>query len=593
MRKHFIVMLFFSALLMWQCDKSPYPRLRMSDQERAVLDSVLTELESQYDPEENMLVSEFSSPGYHTTLTGGMVHRTRQSLTYAASCLDSGDPDLVQRGIDIIERVIQLQDQDPQSETYGIWPWFLEEPLSQMSPPDWNWADFCATQLLQTVIYHQDDYPAELLEQVNESIYHAARSIERRDVGPGYTNIAIMGTYVTMMTAELQALPELKEYAMNRLQRFYEYTFDNGAFREYNSPTYTVVALKELGRMRLHFPDADALRMVQKLYNLAWEEIALHFHVPTYQWAGPHARSYHTLLPQNTLAFLQANTSRGVSFQNVGAYYDLEAHRLDCPCPTDLQHYFVELPEPRNEVRTFDAGEQPLIGTTYLHPGFCLGTINRGDLWNQRRPLLAYWGDSESPSYLRLRFLHDGYDFAAMQFFSTQHEGATLFGVVPATDGGDTHINLDPLENGTFRARELRLRFEFGGRAADAPLRVPRTMRDNLLLPLPGLDVRISITYEAAPDFAPFWEGGKEKGTAYYDVVLYSGEERTFDLNSIDQFIVSGLVATGHRSHMGGSLDEILQHDLYRLSFQNLRLVVPVRPAPKGELHQTFVEHNR
>ena len=37
----------------------------------------------------------------------------------------------------IIGKVLSLQDTDPSSKTYGIWPWLLEEPLEQMSPPDW------------------------------------------------------------------------------------------------------------------------------------------------------------------------------------------------------------------------------------------------------------------------------------------------------------------------------------------------------------------------------------------------------------------------------------------------------------------------
>ncbi len=36
---------------------------------------------------------------------------------------------------DLVAKVLPLQDTDPASETYGVWPWLLEEPLSMQSFP--------------------------------------------------------------------------------------------------------------------------------------------------------------------------------------------------------------------------------------------------------------------------------------------------------------------------------------------------------------------------------------------------------------------------------------------------------------------------
>ena len=43
----------------------------------ARLDRALAPQNAQYDPVEQMLRRPFSSPGYHTALTGGFVHPTR------------------------------------------------------------------------------------------------------------------------------------------------------------------------------------------------------------------------------------------------------------------------------------------------------------------------------------------------------------------------------------------------------------------------------------------------------------------------------------------------------------------------------------
>ena len=579
----FIVLL---PLLFWQCAKSPYQKLALSESQKNILAGALAEKNQHYDAVEKMLSSDFSSPGYHTTLTGGPVHRTRASLTYAASCLDSDDAQLKQRGFDIIDRVIDLQDQDPDSKTYGIWPWFLEEPLEQMSPPDWNWADFCGVQLLQAVIYHKDEFDPALLEKVNKAVYRAARSIEKRNVGPAYTNIAIMGTYVTMMTAELQDLPEMKEYAMRRLQRFYDYTMANGAFTEYNSPTYTVVALKELARMKAHVPDRHAQKLVMPLYDLAWQEIAVHFHAPTAQWAGPHSRCYHTLLPKKTLALIQSATSDHVSFAGVDGRQDMEAHRLNLACPKKLEHYFLSIEKPRQIDRTFVAGENPLIGTTYLAQEFCLGSINHGDFWEQRRPLIAYWGDAAAPSYLRIRFMHDGHDFAGAQFYSVQEKGLALCGVVLSTDGGDTHVNLDKIKDGVITAHDLRLRFEFGGRAAEKRINLPRSLHDNALLTFDGVDVRISVPFAAFEKFSPYWDGEKIDGKACYDVVLYSGDEKRFDLNKINRAAAAVLVATGFRGDMAGALRGEENDAAYTIGYGPMELTFPTRPATRKDLLQ-------
>ena len=81
-----------------------------------------------------MIKECFHSPGYHTTLKGGYVHPTRSSLTYAVALLDSDIEEYRIRAINVLNKVISLQDKDPGSSTYGIRPWFYEEPLDKMSP---------------------------------------------------------------------------------------------------------------------------------------------------------------------------------------------------------------------------------------------------------------------------------------------------------------------------------------------------------------------------------------------------------------------------------------------------------------------------
>jgi hypothetical protein len=562
----------------------------LSAEQKAQLSETLRRVEAQYDPAEQMLRRPFSSPGYHTTLKGGFVHPTRDSLSYAVALLEAGSPDQVKRAEAILRKVIRLQDQDPKSKTYGIWSWFLEEPLAVMSPPDWNWADFCGVQLLQVALFHRADIPPDLAEQVDTAIRHAARSIQRRNVGPGYTNIAIMGAYVTLITAELYKLEDLRAYALERFRRFHAYTLEQGAFTEYNSPTYTIVALQEIGRILAHAKDPEARRMADQLYRLAWQEIAQHFHPPTRQWAGPHSRCYSTLLPEKTLTLFEHATGGRARFFEKDPALEPEQFRLPLRCPDEFAGYFISLSEPRELSRTFLKGANPVVGTTFLTPDFALGSVNRGDLWNQRRALIAYWGTPDKPSYLHLRFLHDGYDFADAQFLSAQKAGTVLGGVVLAVDGGDTHVSLDRIKDQKIRALDLRMRFELGGAAGKTMPPFSELSAGPLRMAFGPLQIRLEVPFARFDNDSAKTETGadEKKGTAWIDVVFYSGPAREFKLDKLQQAAAAFCLSLG--SDPGAFPKMTLESQpgsvTLKTSEPALHLKLPTKPAKAADIQK-------
>ncbi len=555
-----------------------------SQQQKDAFLKALAEQDGRYDPAEKMIRRPFSSPGYHTTLKGGYVHPTRDSLNYAVALLDSGEADRLKRAEQILRRVIALQDQDPSSRTYGIWSWFLEEPLDKMSPPDRNWADFCGTQLLQIAIDHADLLPVDLQQQVKESIVHAGRAIKRRNVGPGYTNIAVMGAYVTLVAGELFDDMELAEYGKTRLKRFYDYTFEQGSFSEYNSPTYSIVAIKELSRMLLHVRDAESQKLLRELNRFAWRHVARHFHPPSRQWAGPHSRCYATLLREGTLAFIQQATGGKVHFLPEGhAPESLDEHRIRAECPEDLFHYFTKLPEPRLEIETFAKNppdQHDIIGTTYLHPDFTLGSVNVGDLWNQRRPLLAYWRSEAGVVAMRLRCLHDDYDYSSASIFTVQDKGDILGAVVFATDRGDTHISLDRIKDATIKAKDLRVRLEFEG--AVARMQLPLTSSGRI-------NIDFEIAHAVFDDYPIRIEVSRDDNIARRDVVLYQGPERDIHFaETAEAAVIFTLsVSTGQSPTPDNQLSiinnqsTVVANWIRAVGF-DMSLSVPVKPLPSG-----------
>lgn len=509
--------------------------LELNDVQQNELLRALEKADTNYDPAVKMLAVPLHGPGYHTTLKNGtIVHPTRDSAEYAVALLDSGEEWRRERAIEILDVLVALQDQNPEHDTYGIWSWFQDEPLTQMSPPDWNWADFMGTQLLQVVLDHRQRIPAELAKRIDEAIVHAAHSIIRRNVTMAYTNIAIMGTYVTYVAAELYKLADLQEYADNRLHRFYNFTKEKGGYPEFNSPTYTIVAITELTRMLKDIRNEDARKLVTELYEMAWHDVATHFHVPTRQWAGPHSRCYSTLLQKGTLAYLQRAIGDSVSIFPDGEQMpaSLDAHRIPAHCPEKFQSYFAELTETRNHVQTFFPRVPPAIGYTHLNPTFTLGSINYSIMWNQCRPIVAYWNSETGASALQVRFLHDGYDYSSANIVVDQHDADLLAAICFATDGGDTHCGLDKLQNATIQASDMRLRIQLFNVPESYPLPTIVLGKQGTVN-LGEVTLAVNAVDAVFADYTPSMEVTREDTNVYLDVVLYKGERRPMNFNEI------------------------------------------------------------
>lgn len=523
----------FSAPAGW----TPY---RLSDSQRRSLMAALAEMDGDYDPAETMISGAVSSIGYHTALKPGTkVHPTRTSLTYAAACLYSGEPERLQRACDIIERVIALQDQNPDNKTYGIWSWYYEEPLDKMSPPDWNWADFCSVQLLAAWIDHQHRLSEPLVRSIRESILHAANSIRKRNVGPGYTNIALMGTYVSLAVGEYLGIDEFKIYGKERLRRFYDHLQSEGSFSEYNSPTYTVVAIAELSRMMMHIHDEEDRPLIETIHHRAWKHTADHFHPPTKQWAGPHSRCYSNLLRESTLAFLEqgtGNTKRLLDRDPLPL--GIDHSRLEIYCPDEFHRAFFQLDSPKTvqEVFANAHSDKAITGTTYLHPRYCLGTVNRGDCWNQRRPFLAYWGDAAGPAYLQLRFLHDEYDYTSALTASCQFDGAKALSVIQfATDYGDTHPSLNKVKNATIEAADFRLRFELGGSIERLAVQPPAGSSRPFVVTDRGIRLEILPVAFQFGDDPIVWKSGGDDDKQWIDAIVWQGERKAIRFDRLER----------------------------------------------------------
>lgn len=504
-----------------------YSPVSLSENDKNILKNNIQEFETRYDDSVKMITKRLTGWNYHTDAESGTYHEVRGSFTYALALLDFGNKDFEQRAFDVIDATLSLQDQDPQSPSYGVWPYYKEEPLStKKSPIDYNWADFSAVLLLDIYMGHKDKFPDYLLKKLENALILAARAVKKRNCPPSYTNIAIMGTYVTYVTSHLFDIADLKEYASERLDRFYKYTMNKGGFTEYNSPTYTIIAIDELKRMQMHIVEPKARKMIDELYSLCWSMIARHYHKTSAQWAGPHSRCYNTLVDISFYGILnEASDGRidlgyGPTRPNV---------KIKHKIPEELMHYFLEPKYPRTEIDVFENTEPKVIGTTYLTDSYSLSTSSRSCLWNQRRPFLAYWGECGSAHYLRLRFLRDNYDFATTNIFSVQNKNNILSVINTSTNGGTKHLYLDSIKDGKFTSSDIRIRFELGN-CDEILADLPQQTDKQITVLANGMKFNVRMLEARWDDSIGYWEKGSDGQNSWVDYVIYKGKEKSFDL---------------------------------------------------------------
>ncbi|GIV77636.1 MAG: hypothetical protein KatS3mg050_2030 [Litorilinea sp.] len=512
------------------------------------LATYLAHCDARYSPDQHMVGVAWSGPGYHSTIPNGTwVHPTRESLDYALALLRRGEEADVQRAAAIIDKVLSLQDTNPTSPTYGIWPWLLEEPLARMKPPDWNWADFCGIRLAQMLAHHAGRLPEALVGAMRASLAHAAWSIFRRNVQPSYTNIAIMGAGVALAAGEILPSPRLLDYGRRRLHNVVTHTAHHGGFNEYNSPTYTLVALVECERLLHMIQDQDARADLESLRRTAWQTIAEHFHPATGQWAGPHSRAYHDRLTAAQAAYLSSQTGVEIQPHPTMAGVEAEAAWLvtvdHLPCPPEWVPRFRALPQDPLVVRQRfirrEDEERSTWGTTWFTRDACLGTVNHDNLWVQRRPLIGYWRTPDDPAVvLRLRFLRDGQDFASAYLQNAQQANTVLSVISLLNDKGDFHDHLDRPGDGIFEAEEFRVRYELSGVGAMVqPLDI-----DRFELHAGGFR---AVIHTVPSNFGPYtltWEIDQAEGRACVDGICYRGRRRRFNFAEFKNItIVAGL----------------------------------------------------
>ncbi len=554
--------------------------------------------------ETGMVYEITSDENYHSSvLSGNVVHRTMKNTEYMLVLLTEGTEEAIQKGLNILRKVLALQDQNPDSPTYGVWPYLWEEPFEKMKNPDWNWASFIS-RILITMLYECSNVlPEELLQKTRHAISCACECVIRRNMGVDYTNISLMGIFVLVCGGELLQEDRFICAGMEHMRMQLDFAEKNGSFAEYNSPTYGRVDLEETGRCLRYVQNPEARKMAEALNRFCWEVFAKHYHWATHMIAPPHARGYADIQSRQTISEIQLGLgSRCKILEDDELELDLITPYIFFHCPDDLVDFFRKPTEARVVKDTFyrgydpipmdqtrillEKGIHPLTAYTYLHPQYCLGSFFRHDLWNQRKSLMGYFAQNEGVSCLRMRCLHDNMDFASSILTNVQHEN-TVAGIVHfVSDHGDYHYILTPLKDGTITADRFCLQLSLTGAIASAGLR--KTGESSWCISMEHQDIHFHVlkaVFGAHEVRFETYQGENELGIR---IILVDGNHITIDLNKLGEaYVVYRLEITDHDQAPTASMDwkhsgNTITVTLDGESVEDSAIVTPYMPPQDG-----------
>lgn len=558
----------------------------------------MVELRKDFDTSENMILIHTGSEQavYHTKLANRAVHMISFSSEYASQLMIcEKEYDL---GLKIFKKILPMQDKREDSPTYGVWPYYLEEPIDEMDAPDFNMAAFNAKEMiavLKCVDAHIDD---ETKKQMIEAIYCACKCIMKRNMTVSYTNIALMDVLVTAVGGELCKEPEFVNYAKWKIKRFVKYTEGHGSVSEYNSPAYSIVAVRDLSNLIRFAEDEEILDYANQANEILWKMLAEHFDYSNLQLSGPHSRAYSDFA---NWSFIKAiSDACRIDFTNHEKFHiyfsDEDEKRIkgkDYTCPICPEKY---IPYFEGKEKTVSVGEVVTDGYNHPHFGyaqaatlykcdkFSIGVNNRCDMWNQRRPFLGYIHSKEKDSCFRVKCYHDGYDFSSAIIHCVQDKGRVLGNINFSLNMGDTHISLDRVKDGLLSANDLRVIFEFSKEGS----KINHMISENgIIFNVNGVPVKINTYAKYFGDYEVEELIEEDESFVRYCIVLYSGERKIINLSELEKAIIGFTVEIDFKESQetltykenGGALHTDWMSDGVKLT-----LITPERV--------TAIEHN-
>ncbi|MDA0746985.1 MAG: hypothetical protein O2954_10730 [bacterium] len=478
----------------------------------------------------------------------------RGAAAYALFLVAGGDPEDCRTAEAVVAAGGAQQETASSSPHSG---WFRHSSDSETFE-DPNWAAFCAAYLMHIPRAYGDRVGEACRDEIEAAVRRACAAIRKRDVSPGYTNIALLSAAVLSVGGEMYGASAYLEEGRRKLKELVAHINLTGGFQEYSSPTYYGVNFSALCWMGMFVQDEEIRDLAQRVQARLWHTVAAHFHAPTGQLGGPYGRAYGTVLQRYAGAvkyYLHKVLGDGFALGENDvhghdtSYAGLAAiQQLACPEGALERMRNPDYPRMVEEtVRTDGRALGPgYVGpfeqmTTYLADAYVLGTVNSKDCWEQRRNLLAHWVERKGEVGVLSDAIRENDAPASGRscwFWSAQKEGKTL-----------VLYDFSEMEEKEISAFSVVLKIEAGegleilvGEKAVEEL--PRTFAEGSTLFFRSGEAGIGVRFEAEGFLGARVSGEVRKVEGGVEVVLdlYRGEPRSFEGASLrDAFCICAL----------------------------------------------------
>ncbi len=472
----------------------------------------------------------------HTNVIG-LAHFIRTNSIYAQLVYMNGIEERYADAENIIGKIIAAQDTNPESRTYGLWPYYFEESLEQMSAPDYNMAEFISSSLIYIVLEKSDLLKEELVCKIKECLGRAAKCCINRNVGLDYTNVIAMSCFTLLAIGEILDDKTLLKKGKDELEKFCEYTRFNGGFSEYNSPCYFKITGEVIGRMLKYFKDEESLKMARELNDYLWEMVSTHYSSEFGELTPPYVRAYEDLDTDkmNSDFIYYATDGEYGAFNNVLSelYFNVP------PCPEkyyknfDNDFWLENRYYKKNDLRRRDTDvtvirdfESPdLVAYSNKNKDYLFGALQKTELWDQRRTSMLIW-DKEDKKTFKLRCMKDGFSFSSGMSYTALGKDEEIILVGFSTDHGDKHYILDLFENGKIRTEKLAFTMKLSDNCDKSKMVAYENgirYKDDLI----SFDVKIARwVFDGKPGEIRFTDDG-------FELVCCDGDEREINLEAL------------------------------------------------------------
>jgi hypothetical protein len=337
-------------------------------------------------------------------------HDPRATLAYARVLLHDGAPESVARAERALRNVLDMQERREQDVHFGNFRWLYEDA----GVTDLNAVEFLLDDLVEIAAEYGGGLSPDLGDALRDAIALGLDEIDRLDVHPSYTNIALSDMCNSVLGGEAIGNEGYVERGRRRLDEWFEYTNASGAPHEFNSPTYCGVDILRLAALAARTRDPDIALRARVAEERLWLHVASHYHAQLAQLAGPHSRSYRDgwtgasgylklllwrLLGDDALRRPTPYFPRGREEAHIG----IATAQLHCP--EYVRAILQGKPYPYTCTETADdAGGMDLL--TYMTDSYALGTASRNytvgeppEPWPMFNSTVLYFRRDRAPGY--------------------------------------------------------------------------------------------------------------------------------------------------------------------------------------------------